>query len=89
MNAQDKFFDRPIGSCQKAEPLHRSATSASYIFFGGKNLTFLGHYEDKMKEHQLLTILKDNLTDKGLETYNKINKYLTDNLDKYMIESQK
>ena len=74
---------------EKPDNKSNSGADGSYIFFGGRNLTFLEHYESKMKEHQLLTILKDNLTEKGLETYNKINKYLTENLDKYMVESQK
>lgn len=74
---------------QKPNCESNSGADGSYIFFGGRDLTFLEHYESKMKEHQLLTILKDNLTEKGLETYNKINKYLTENLDKYMVESQK
>lgn len=52
------------------------------------NLSFIEHYESKMKELQLLTILKADLTGKGLETYNKINQYLTENLDKYMNASQ-
>lgn len=71
------------------EQIARSNGNASYIFFGGRDINFLEYYESKMKEHQLLTILKDDLTEKGLESYKKINKYLTENLDKYMLESQK
>ena len=45
---------------------------------------FIETYESKCNELHLLNILKDNLTEKGKETKLEIEKYLTENLDKYL-----
>ncbi len=46
-------------------------------------LEYCEMYEGKGKEFELLTILRSELTPKGVETYNKIKQWLIDNLDMY------
>jgi hypothetical protein len=45
---------------------------------------FIECYEAKMKEMQLLEILKDELTPKGKEIYLIVKEWLMQNLDRYL-----
>lgn len=49
-----------------------------------KELVFCENYESKVREFEILTILKDELTDKGLKVYNSIHNYLKANVDRYL-----
>jgi membrane peptidoglycan carboxypeptidase len=48
------------------------------------DLNFIDYYESKLKEYELLTILKNELTEKGLKIYFRIDKYLKENLAEYL-----
>lgn len=49
-----------------------------------ETLDLIDLYESKLKEFELLNILKDSLTPKGMETLIKIDKWLKENLSKYL-----
>jgi len=51
-----------------------------------KDMEFVEYYESKAQELQLLKLLQGNLTEKGRETFIKIEKWLIKNLDKYLAE---
>lgn len=46
--------------------------------------SFKNNYESTAKVFQILSIIKDDLTEKGVEEYNKMKKWLSENLDRYL-----
>lgn len=49
-----------------------------------QEIKFCTQFEGKVKELQLLNIIKDNLTEKGREALSKTQKWVTENLDLYL-----
>lgn len=47
-------------------------------------LEFCERYEAKITELNLLTIVKDNLTEKGLQTLQSIERWIDFNTEKYL-----
>ncbi len=48
------------------------------------DISFMEEYEEKYKALNVFIAIGNNLTQKGREEKSKIQKYLTNNLDKYM-----
>ena len=58
--------------------------NSSAVASGAAKVRFCEYYESKLTEYDLMTVLKNELTRKGIENYKNIEEYLSLNRDKYL-----